>query len=98
LILYFFPFFGMAIWAYGSAVPSGLFVPTLLSGAALGRLFGHLLHVMDGANGREGGREGGRGEGRQSRLCTRLMEETRGQKRGEDARAGTLSCLRAFSR
>ncbi|KAL3769142.1 hypothetical protein ACHAWO_007883 [Cyclotella atomus] len=29
------------------AVPSGLFVPSLLSGVAFGRLFGHLLHKLD---------------------------------------------------
>jgi len=33
------------------AVPSGLFVPSLLSGAAFGRLFGHLLHKLDHTNG-----------------------------------------------
>jgi len=32
----------MAVLVYGIAVPSGLFVPSLLSGAAFGRLFGNL--------------------------------------------------------
>jgi len=36
---------------YGIAVPSGLFVPSLLSGAAFGRLFGHILHRLDHAEG-----------------------------------------------
>ena len=31
---------------YGIAIPSGLFVPSLLSGAAFGRLFGNLLHKL----------------------------------------------------
>ena len=32
-------------------MPSGLFVPSLLSGAAFGRLFGHVLHRLDSGNG-----------------------------------------------
>jgi H+/Cl- antiporter ClcA len=32
---------------YGTAVPSGMFVPSLLQGAAFGRLIGHLLHFLD---------------------------------------------------
>jgi H+/Cl- antiporter ClcA len=36
---------------YGLAVPSGLFVPSLLSGAAMGRLLATLLHYVDGYNG-----------------------------------------------
>jgi chloride channel 7 len=38
-VLYFF----LACWTYGLGVPSGLFVPSLLTGAALGRLCGQLL-------------------------------------------------------
>ena len=41
----------MACLTYGIAVPSGLFVPSLLTGATLGRLFGTLLHAYDGASG-----------------------------------------------
>ena len=41
----------MATITYGIAVPSGLFVPSLLSGAAFGRLFGHLLHKLDHTSG-----------------------------------------------
>lgn len=39
IVLYFFA----ADWTYGLGVPSGLFVPSLLTGAALGRLCGQLL-------------------------------------------------------
>mmetsp|Transcript_26636 Transcript_26636/g.34715 ORF Transcript_26636/g.34715 Transcript_26636/m.34715 type:complete len:324 (+) Transcript_26636:3-974(+) len=41
----------MATVVYGIAVPSGLFVPSLLSGAAFGRLCGHLLHKLDHTSG-----------------------------------------------
>jgi chloride channel 7 len=51
LFLLFVPYIMMATVTYGIAVPSGLFVPSLLSGAAFGRLFGHLLHKLDHANG-----------------------------------------------
>ena len=40
--LYFF----MACWTYGLGVPSGLFVPSLLTGAALGRLLGEGLQAV----------------------------------------------------
>jgi len=40
LFLFFLPYISMATITYGIAVPSGLFVPSLLSGAAFGRLFG----------------------------------------------------------
>jgi chloride channel 7 len=40
----------MATVVYGIAVPSGLLVPSLLSGAAFGRLCGHLLHKLDHTN------------------------------------------------
>lgn len=50
-VLYFF----LATWTYGLAIPSGLFIPSLLIGAAWGRLFGigfsHLLpdsHIQPG--------------------------------------------------
>ena len=37
----------MACLTSGSAVPAGLFVPSLLGGAAVGRLVGHILHKID---------------------------------------------------
>jgi chloride channel 7 len=51
LLTFFVPYIMLACLTYGIAVPSGLFVPSLLSGAAFGRLCGHLLHKLDGANG-----------------------------------------------
>eukprot|EP00529_Nitzschia_sp_RCC80_P005006 CAMPEP_0113455330 /NCGR_PEP_ID=MMETSP0014_2-20120614/8320_1 /TAXON_ID=2857 /ORGANISM="Nitzschia sp." /LENGTH=932 /DNA_ID=CAMNT_0000346757 /DNA_START=220 /DNA_END=3018 /DNA_ORIENTATION=+ /assembly_acc=CAM_ASM_000159 len=51
LFLFFIPYIMMATITYGIAVPSGLFVPSLLSGAAFGRLCGHLLHKLDHTNG-----------------------------------------------
>jgi len=51
LFLFFIPYITMASIVYGIAVPSGLFVPSLLSGAAFGRLCGHLLHKLDHTNG-----------------------------------------------
>jgi H+/Cl- antiporter ClcA len=47
LFFFFVPYITMATITYGIAVPSGLFVPSLLSGAAFGRLVGHLLHKLD---------------------------------------------------
>lgn len=51
LFMFFIPYIMLATLTYGIAVPSGLFVPSLLSGAAFGRLFGHLLHKLDHTNG-----------------------------------------------
>jgi len=51
LFLFFIPYISLATIVYGIAVPSGLFVPSLLSGAALGRLCGHLLHKLDHTSG-----------------------------------------------
>lgn len=45
LALFFLLYFLLACWTYGVSVPSGLFVPCLLSGAALGRLLANLLTV-----------------------------------------------------
>eukprot|EP01038_Epipyxis_sp_PR26KG_P010243 gene10243-13777_t len=45
LILFFIPYFLLASITSGVFAPAGLFVPTLLSGAALGRLIGHWLNV-----------------------------------------------------
>jgi chloride channel 7 len=47
LTLFFIPYIVMAVVVYGIAIPSGLFVPSLLSGAALGRLTGNLLHKIN---------------------------------------------------
>ncbi|CAN0090876.1 unnamed protein product, partial [Ectocarpus fasciculatus] len=51
LFVFFVPYTIMGCLTYGIAVPSGLFVPSLLSGAAFGRLCGHLLHKLDDASG-----------------------------------------------
>jgi len=51
LFLFFIPYITLASLVYGIAVPSGLFVPSLLAGAAFGRLFGHLLHKLDHTSG-----------------------------------------------
>jgi chloride channel 7 len=51
LFLFFIPYIITAAIVYGSAVPSGAFVPSLLSGAAFGRLCGHLLHKLDHSRG-----------------------------------------------
>ena len=51
LFMFFLPYLMMACLSYGIAVPAGMFVPSLLSGAALGRLIGHLLHKLDNAHG-----------------------------------------------
>mmetsp|Transcript_33252 Transcript_33252/g.67087 ORF Transcript_33252/g.67087 Transcript_33252/m.67087 type:complete len:377 (-) Transcript_33252:1290-2420(-) len=42
LVLFFLFYITLAVVVYGIAVPSGLFVPSLLSGAAFGRLFGNI--------------------------------------------------------
>mmetsp|Transcript_30692 Transcript_30692/g.74785 ORF Transcript_30692/g.74785 Transcript_30692/m.74785 type:complete len:927 (-) Transcript_30692:282-3062(-) len=46
LVLFFVPYLLMACVTYGTAVPSGMFVPLILSGAALGRLCGYLLGMF----------------------------------------------------
>lgn len=51
LLLFFLPYISMAAVVYGISVPSGLLVPSLLSGAAFGRLCGHLLHKLDHTSG-----------------------------------------------
>ena len=51
LVAFFLSYTAMSVMTYGLAVPSGLFVPSLLSGAAFGRLCGHLLHRADSFNG-----------------------------------------------
>ena len=42
LMIFFLVYISLAVVTYGIAVPSGLFVPSLLSGAAFGRLFGNM--------------------------------------------------------
>ena len=51
LFLFLVPYVAMACVTSGSSVPSGMFVPSLLSGAAFGRLVGHLLHKLDMSRG-----------------------------------------------
>lgn len=46
LIVFTVFYFGLACVTYGIAVPSGLFVPSLLLGAAFGRLYGQILQRM----------------------------------------------------
>ena len=36
----------LTFWTYGLSVPSGLFVPCILTGAAWGRLLGHMLNTI----------------------------------------------------
>ena len=45
LSVFFLLYFLLACWTYGTAVPSGLFVPSLLCGAAYGRLVANLLNM-----------------------------------------------------
>lgn len=45
LMLFFLAYISLAVITYGIAVPSGLFVPSLLSGAAFGRLFGNVAQT-----------------------------------------------------
>ena len=51
LCFFFLCYISMAIVTYGLAVPSGLFVPSLLSGAAFGRMVASVLHTADGYHG-----------------------------------------------
>ncbi|KAL8597704.1 Chloride transport protein 6 [Nucella lapillus] len=46
--IFFLCFFLLACWTYGVAVPSGLFVPSLLCGAAYGRLVATMLESVFG--------------------------------------------------
>ena len=45
LIVFLCVYFPLACYCYGLFVPAGLFVPSLMSGAAVGRLIGELLHA-----------------------------------------------------
>jgi len=51
IALFYVLYVPLACVTYGIAVPSGLFVPSLLGGAAMGRLVGHLLHRLDAQRG-----------------------------------------------
>lgn len=46
LCMFFSVFYLFACWTYGIAVPSGLFVPSLLAGAAYGRICVLILHSI----------------------------------------------------
>uniref|UniRef100_M4A3G0 Chloride channel protein n=1 Tax=Xiphophorus maculatus TaxID=8083 RepID=M4A3G0_XIPMA len=48
LSIFFLLYFLLACWTYGVSVPSGLFVPSLLCGAAFGRLVANILKVKLG--------------------------------------------------
>uniref|UniRef100_A0A4W6CT10 Chloride channel protein n=1 Tax=Lates calcarifer TaxID=8187 RepID=A0A4W6CT10_LATCA len=48
LSVFFLLYFLLACWTYGVSVPSGLFVPSLLCGAAFGRLVANILRVKLG--------------------------------------------------
>ena len=48
--IFFILFFIMACWTYGASVPSGLFVPCILCGAAYGRFVATLLYNHFGMN------------------------------------------------
>jgi chloride channel 7 len=39
-------YFFLTLWVYGLSVPSGIFIPSLLTGAAWGRLFGIVAHYF----------------------------------------------------
>ena len=44
--MFFLTYIFLATWTYGLYVPSGLFVPTILCGAAWGRLFGDCVYGL----------------------------------------------------
>ena len=46
LVLFFLPYFFFAAVSFGSFCPTGLFIPTLMAGAAYGRIWGHILNVL----------------------------------------------------
>uniref|UniRef100_A0A3Q1KBU7 Chloride channel protein n=1 Tax=Anabas testudineus TaxID=64144 RepID=A0A3Q1KBU7_ANATE len=48
LSVFFLLYFLLACWTYGVSIPSGLFVPSLLCGAAFGRLVANILKVKLG--------------------------------------------------
>jgi chloride channel 7 len=46
LLIFCATYYFLAIWTYGLAIPSGLFIPSLLIGAAWGRLFGIGINTL----------------------------------------------------
>lgn len=42
--LFFISYFPLSCWMSGSCIPSGIFIPSLLAGSAMGRFIGQLLH------------------------------------------------------
>lgn len=46
LVIYFLVYFPLVIWTSGTVVPGGLFVPMLLAGGILGRIFAIATHKM----------------------------------------------------
>ena len=46
LFIYFATIYCLGIITYGIAIPSGLFIPVILAGAAYGRLFGRLFETI----------------------------------------------------
>lgn len=46
LFLFFIPYFLFAACIAGLMIPSGLFVPSILAGAAYGRIWGHFMNVV----------------------------------------------------
>lgn len=49
LVVSAFAYFALSVMTYGTAVPSGLFVPLILVGASSGRLLGELANVLSEA-------------------------------------------------
>uniref|UniRef100_T1J037 Chloride channel protein n=1 Tax=Strigamia maritima TaxID=126957 RepID=T1J037_STRMM len=49
LFIFFVLYFLLSCWTYGLGIPSGLFIPSLLTGAAWGRLVGILLQIVNPA-------------------------------------------------
>ncbi|OZC09314.1 hypothetical protein X798_03655 [Onchocerca flexuosa] len=46
LLIFAVEYYFLSLWTYGLSVPSGIFIPTLLTGAAWGRLIGIIVEYM----------------------------------------------------
>jgi len=46
LVLFFFVYYLLNCWTYGLSISAGVFIPTLLTGAAWGRAIGVALHML----------------------------------------------------
>ncbi|KAL3990616.1 Voltage gated chloride channel family protein [Acanthocheilonema viteae] len=46
LLIFAVEYYFLSLWTYGLSVPSGIFIPTLLTGAAWGRLIGVIVEYM----------------------------------------------------